>query len=73
MLEFLDDNIGPDLSQAPPEAYNPFDGPGNYPSTVTFFEQRLLLGRTRNSPNAIFGSRSTEFENFDQSIPPPRR
>jgi hypothetical protein len=69
VLEFVDDNIGPDLSTAPPEAYNPFEGAGNYPSTVTFFEQRLLFGRSRNSPNAIWGSRSAEFENFDQSIP----
>lgn len=68
-LEFNDDNIGPDLSTAPPEGYNPFTGAGNYPSTVTFFEQRLFLGRTRNNPNAIWGSRSAEFENFDQSIP----
>lgn len=66
---FTDDNIGPDLSKAPPEGYNPFSGTGNYPSTVTFFEQRLFLGRTRNSPNAIWGSRSAEFENFDQSTP----
>lgn len=66
---FTDDNIGPDLTKAPPEAYNPFDGAGNYPSTVAFFEQRLFLGRTRNNPNAIWGSRTTEFENFDQSTP----
>ena len=66
---FTDDNIGPDLTKAPPEAYNPFDGTGNYPSTVTFFEQRLFLARSRNNPNAIWGSRSTEFENFDQSTP----
>lgn len=69
VLEFNDDNIGPDVGTAPPEAYNPFTAPGDYPSTVTFFEQRLFLGRTRNSPNAIWGSRSVEFENFDQSIP----
>lgn len=68
-LEFVDDNIGPDLSTAPPEAYNPFAAVGDYPSTVTFFEQRLFFGRSRNSPNAIWGSRSAEFENFDQSIP----
>lgn len=68
-LEFIDDNIGPDLSTAPPEAYNPFEGPGNYPSTVTFFEQRLFAARTRNSPNGMWGSRSAEFENYDQSIP----
>lgn len=66
---FIDDNIGPDLSTAPPEAYNPFPGVNDYPSTVTFFEQRLFLGRSRNNPNAIWGSRSAEFENFDQSIP----
>lgn len=68
-LEFLDDNIGPALDRAPPEAYNPFDGVNNYPSTVTFFEQRLMLGRSRNNPNAIWGSRSAEFENFDQASP----
>lgn len=66
---FIDDNIGPDLTTAPPEAYNPFPGINDYPSTVTFFEQRLFLGRSRNNPNAIWGSRSTEFENFDQSTP----
>lgn len=66
---FTDDNIGPDLSKAPPEAYNPFPGAGDYPSTVTFFEQRLFLGRSRNNPNAIWGSRSAEFENFDQAVP----
>ncbi|MGA1851291.1 hypothetical protein VH570_10715 [Sphingobium sp. HT1-2] len=66
---FDDDNVGPDLSKAPPEEYNPFAAAGDYPSTVTFFEQRLFLGRSRNNPNAIWGSRSAEFENFDQSVP----
>lgn len=41
----------------------------NYPSTVTFFEQRLLWGRTTNHPNAIWGSRSGMFENMDVSRP----
>lgn len=68
-LTFTDDNIGPGLDRAPPEAYNPFAAAGDYPSTVTFFEQRLLLGRTTNSPNAVWGSRSSDFENFDRSSP----
>jgi hypothetical protein len=42
---------------------------GNYPSTVTFFEQRLLWARTANHPNAIYGSRSGSFENMDISRP----
>jgi len=41
-LGFVDDNIGPDYSDGPPVGENPFDVAGNWPSTVTFFEQRLL-------------------------------
>ncbi|ALH82905.1 hypothetical protein [Sphingopyxis macrogoltabida] len=70
-LTFRDDNIGPALDQAPPQGFDPFDGPGNYPSTVTLFEQRLLLARTKNAPNAVWGSRSggSQFRNFDRSRP----
>ena len=68
-LSFVDDNIGPDYSDGPPEGTNPFSTPNDWPSTVTFFEQRLLFGRTRNKPNAIFGSRSGSFENMDVSRP----
>jgi hypothetical protein len=71
---FVDDNIGPDYSDGPPVGEDPFAGTvdnptGNYPSTVTFFEQRLLWGRTGNRPNAIYGSRSGSFENMDISRP----
>lgn len=68
---FRDDNIGPDLTRAPPQASNPFDGVGNYPSSVTFMDQRLMLGRTQNVPNGIWGSRAgtSEYENFDVSQP----
>lgn len=63
---FTDDNIAPDLTDGPPEAYNPFTA-SNYPSTVSFFGQRLLWGRTRNAPNALFASRSADFTNMDVS------
>lgn len=66
---FVDDNIGPDYSDGPPVGENPFPGADDYPSTVTFFEQRLLWGRTNNHPNAIYGSRSGSFENMDISRP----
>lgn len=68
-LSFVDDNIGPAFDNAPPELYEPFANVDDYPSTVTFFEQRLIYGRTRNNPNAIWGSRAAQFENFDQSTP----
>lgn len=68
-LTFRDDNIGPALDRAPPQLFNPFSAAGDYPSTVTFFEQRLLFARTTNAPNAVWGSRSGQFENFDRSRP----
>jgi hypothetical protein len=69
-LTFRDDNIGPALDQAPPEAYSPFGATGDdNPSTVTLFEQRSLWARTRNVPNGVWTSRSAELENMDRSQP----
>lgn len=66
---FRDDNIGPALDRAPPQADNPFNAVNDYPSTVTLFEQRSMWGRTRNVPNGVFGSRSGQLENMDRSRP----
>ena len=68
-LTFRDDNIGPALDQAPPQAYNPFSAVNDYPSTVTLFEQRSIWARTRNTPNAAWGSRTGQLENMDKSRP----
>jgi hypothetical protein len=66
---FIDRNIAADLSDTPPKAQNPFSGATNYPSTVTFFEQRLMWARTKAKPNGIWGSQSADFENMDTSRP----
>ncbi|RSY83115.1 hypothetical protein DAH66_12665 [Sphingomonas koreensis] len=66
---FTDDNIAPDLTDGPPEAFNPFAGDGDKPSTVTFFEQGLYWARTRNNPNGVYRSRSADFENYDIARP----
>jgi hypothetical protein len=68
-LSFRDDNIGPDLSDGPPQGENPFPTANDYPSTVAFFQQRLGWARTNNHPNAIYFSRSGEYENGDISRP----
>jgi hypothetical protein len=68
-LTFRDDNIGPALDQAPPQGFNPFEGSGNYPSSVMLFEQRSIWGRTNNVPNGIWGSRTAQLENMDKSRP----
>jgi hypothetical protein len=66
---FTDDNIGPDYSDGPIQGGNPFPAAGQYPSTVSFYQQRLFWARTSNRPNAIWGSRSGDYENHDTSRP----
>jgi hypothetical protein len=68
-LSFVDDNIAADMTVGPPEGRNPFAGDGDKPSTVTFFEARLWWGRTLNNPNALYSSRSADYENMDVSVP----
>lgn len=68
-LSFVDDNVGPDLSSGAPVGENPFDTASNYPSTITFHEQRSWWGRTYNQPNALWASRSADYENMDYTRP----
>ena len=68
-LVFQDQNIAPDYSITPPRARNPFDSENNYPGTVTFFEQRSIWARTLTAPSAVWGSRSSDFENMNVSRP----
>ena len=68
-VTFIDDNIGPAYSEAPPLANNPFAGAGNYPSTVTLFQQRSVWARSTNVPHGIWTSKSALIENLDYSTP----
>jgi hypothetical protein len=68
-LSFTDNNIGPDLSDGPPNPQNPFPTSNDYPSTVAFYQQRLGWARTDNHPNAVYFSRAGEYENMDESRP----
>lgn len=68
-LSFRDDNIGPDYSDGPVQGETPFPTDQDYPSTVAFYQQRLGWARTNNHPNAIYFSRSGEYENADISRP----
>jgi hypothetical protein len=66
---FSDTNITPDLSQTPPEASTPFTGSGNYPSTVTYMEQRRCFAATDNKPQNVWMTRSATEGNLSQSVP----
>lgn len=39
-----------------------------YPSCGAFYEQRLMCGGTANDPDALWGSKSTEYENFTPGV-----
>lgn len=67
--DFRDDNIVPDLSQTPPEAATPFTGAGNFPSTVTYLEQRRAFAATDNKPQHVWMTRSATESNMTQSVP----
>lgn len=66
---FSDTGLTPDTSETPPIERNPFVGTGNYPSTVTYYQQRRMFANTDNDPEKIWGSRSGKFTNFTTTSP----
>lgn len=69
LLTFRDDNIAADLGKTPPLDIELFQGAGNYPAAVSYFEQRRVFAATRNQPQHVFASRSGTESNFNYSIP----
>ena len=65
---FSDQNYEADIADTPREDWDPFDQ-GNYPAVVAFHQQRMVLAGTANSPQALYLSRTGDFENFRKSRP----
>lgn len=68
-LTFKDDNIAPDLGTTPQQTRTPFAGADNKPGKVTFYQQRLVWGRTNKTPNGVWTSQSANFENLNVARP----
>jgi len=66
-LAFRDTGITPDTSDTPPSARNPFAS--DFPSTVTYYQQRLVFANTNSDPETVWASRSGQFKNFTVSSP----
>lgn len=66
---FYDGLVAPDTLDTPPVARNPFSGAGNWPSTVMFYQQRLVLANTDNNPETVYMSRIGHHYNFTVSSP----
>ena len=65
--EFVDDNINPDLTSTPVERAEVFETVGEYPATVTLFQQRLIVAGASETPETMLASRIGEYENFTRS------
>lgn len=66
---YSDVGADPDLEDTPPAARNPFDETNDYPSAVTYIQQRLTFANTNNDPEKVWASRSAQFKNFTVSSP----
>lgn len=65
---FSDQNYQADTADTPKEDWDPF-ADGNYPATVSFHQQRMVLGGGKKSPQTFYMSRTGDFENFRKSRP----
>ena len=66
---FVDDNIAADVTRTPPEADNPFNATGKYPSAVSYFEQRRCFAGSNTLPQNLWMTRSGTESNMNYSIP----
>jgi hypothetical protein len=69
-ISWQDTNIIPDYTVTPPTNVNPFQSTGNYPGTVSYFQQRRFYASTFNQPDTYFASQPGSYRNFDASDPP---
>lgn len=68
-LTFKDDNITADLSETPQQVNNPFVGAGNYPSAVSYYEQRRAFAGSTNKPQNLWLTQSGTESNLSYSLP----
>jgi hypothetical protein len=69
--EFFDIGIAPDTADGFPVEGKLFDEAGEFPGSVTIFQQRLMFGNTLNAPETVFASKTGSF--FDFSTTPAAR
>lgn len=66
---FVDATFTPDPLDTPPVDRQPFTGAGNYPSTVTYYQQRQVFANTDNNPEGVWTSKSALRKNLMVSTP----
>lgn len=69
-VSIVDDNVLPDTSKTPPEdIYDLNAGTGQYPTAVTYYEQRRLFAGTTLKPQTVWATRNGTQSNLTSSVP----
>lgn len=66
---FRDNNIIPDLSVAPPEYGEDFNAAGDYPRTVSYYQQRKAFAGTINKPQTCWLTRTGTEVDMTYTVP----
>ncbi len=66
---FADTNIAPDTTDTPPDDPERFLVAGDFPSVVSYYQQRLIFGNSDNEPEKIWASQTGNYHNFTQATP----
>lgn len=66
---FADNNITADIGRTPLIVEDVFGTPGNYPATVTYYQQRRCFAAPNNAPQNVWMTRSGTESNMGYTIP----
>jgi len=69
VTSFTLSSITPDYSKSPPVAQDYFPSANNYPGCSSFYQQRLLFGRTNNEPQTVWGTNTGNPFSFNVHSP----
>lgn len=61
--------VTPDLTDTPSRKNEDFNATGDYPSCITYYQQRLILANTNNDIEKVFASKTGGFYDFSTSSP----
>lgn len=67
--ELIDENLDADSSITPPHYESVFQEEGEYPSAVSYFEQRRWFGGTEEKPNNLWATKSGSESLMSYSLP----
>lgn len=66
---FRDTGFTATVTDTPPRISEDFNETGDYPSTVTYYQQRLVLANTNNNVEKVWASKTGNFYDFSTSSP----